>query len=243
MTTTVLITRPAEAAHRFAARISDLCGPDTAIVIAPLMRIVHDGDLPPLDGIRTLIFTSRHAVEAFAEQTGARDFVCYAVGNATACAARQAGFNPISCDGAANDLTNRMIADRVSGPCLYLRGEHTAADIAGRLSTSGIETREAVLYRQDRLSMPEDARTLLSRADSVVLPVFSPRSATVFFDLATPAAPLLIAAISKNAAQAVPDGRAAMLRIALRPTSESMLSLVCDLVAEANRLEGKKPAK
>lgn len=243
MATTVLITRPAEAAHRFATRLRSVCGPDSAVMVAPLMRIVHDGDLPPLDGVRTLIFTSRHAVNAFAGKTSARDFGCYTVGDATAAVAREAGFDPISCSGTADDLANRIIADNQTGPCLYVRGEHAAADIANRLNTAGTETHETVLYRQQGLPLPEEARALLSGTNPVVLPLFSPRSARIFFDLAPPAAPLLIAAISENTARVIPEGRVTALRTASGPTAESMLLLVGELVDAANRLEGKKPAK
>ncbi|MDT8325924.1 MAG: uroporphyrinogen-III synthase, partial [Roseovarius sp.] len=74
-----------------------------------------------------------------------------------------------------------------------------------------------------------------------IVPLMSPRSARVFFEQAKACrAPVFVAAISRNAADAVPQGRAAAVEISQTPDGAGVLNVLCDLV---KRLEGRNPAQ
>jgi uroporphyrinogen-III synthase len=208
------------------------------------MRIEPAGALPQMCRDETLIFTSRHGVAGFCRLTARRDLPCYAVGDATAQALRDAGMAATACGGDADALVRRIAQDGARGPFLHLRGTHVAADIAGALRAAGHEARDAIIYAQTPQPLTEAARAVLSGSDPVILPLMSPRSGQLFFAQAeAPAAPLFIAAISANAARVVPDGAARMVRVAPSPDATAIRKLLRDLAKSAKRLEGRKRAQ
>ena len=238
MPPTILITRPERSAVEFADQLRARLGCGVPIVLSPLMRIEPVGQLPDLRCVKTLIFTSRHGVEAFANLTDRRDFGCYAVGDATAEAVRKIGMDARAGTGFGKDLARQIKNGQVETPCLHIRGQHAAVDIAKELNKAGIETDEAVLYRQIAQPLGPMAIRLLDGEDPVILPLFSPRSARLFFDQCKAGAPVMIAAISDNVARAVPERRAKTLQVAARPDANAMLDAVQDLYARAKPLEG-----
>ena len=243
MQPTILITRPEDSAISFASRVRARLGCGVRVVLSPLMQIEYQGSLPPLAGVRTLIFTSQHGVQAFAALTDQRDFDCYAVGNATADVARQLGLRIKSCQGDGQGLIAQVIADNAAVRCLHIRGEHAAVDIAKLLNQAGIETDTAILYRQIGLALEPQAAELLRGEKPVILPLFSPRSAKLFFQQFQPGAPLMVAAISEQVAQTVRETSVSALRVATRPDADAMLEAIDALCNEAKRLEGRNPAQ
>ena len=205
------------------------------------MRIEYGGTLPDIGGDEVLIFTSRHGVAGFCRLTGRRDFTCYAVGDATAEAANRAGLHAISAGGDAAALLARIAADGARGPFLHLRGEYVAADIAAALRAKGHSARGVVVYDQVDADLGDRARAILAGDAPVMVPLMSPRSAQIFFAQAKGAvAPIFVAAISSNAADAVPHGRAKVVEIAQTPDVRGVLNVLCHLV---KRLEGGNPAQ
>lgn len=243
MPVSVLITRPEPAGARFADQLRARWGCDVPIVLSPLMRIVGLDTTPGLEGIATLIFTSRAGVDAFARLDAERDIPCYTVGEATGQAARAAGLTVIATAPNTEALEQRMIADRTPGPCLHLRGDHVAGNIAAHLTSVGIETREQVIYRQDAVPLTKEAQALLRRENPVILPLFSPRSAGLFFQEQKACAPLLVATLSAKVAGKVPKADVAMLEVARHPDGDSMLEALDALRKHANRLEGANRAQ
>lgn len=244
MAPTILLTRAEDAAAEFAGRLRAEFSCGVNIVLSPLMRIEHISDQPAdHNGFASVIFTSRNAVRAFAARTTRRDWPCYCAGDATATAAMQAGFRAISANGTARDLATLLMRDKPGTPCLYARGDHVASDLAETLNSAGIETIESVLYRQKSQDLNDKARALLNRENPVILPLFSPRSTRIFFDQDTGSAPILVAAISDNAAQCVPADRVVDLRVSSAPTTPAMLDTLKALFDAANRLEGGRTAQ
>ncbi|WP_165802893.1 uroporphyrinogen-III synthase [Pelagivirga sediminicola] len=243
MPPTILITRPEPGAGSFIAALRGLPGGDLPVVLSPVLRIEPQGELPDLEGVRWLIFTSQQGVFRYAELTARRDIPVYAVGDTTASAAEAAGMRAISCGGDARDLLARIRADNAIGPMLHLRGAHAAADVAGALRAEGIAATDAVLYVQKRLSLTEEARACLNGDAPVIAPVFSPRSAAALLEGAAPRAPLVILAISRAAADRVPQGAASACIVADRPDAAGMLRAWPAALAEAYRLEGTKSAQ
>ena len=241
MTVTILITRPEPAATRFADQIGARLGERAVTLCAPLMRIEYGEALPDIGDGDVLIFTSRHGVAGFCRLTKRRDFTCYAVGDATAEAANRAGIQAISAGGDAAALLARIAVDGVRGPFLHLRGAHVAGDITGALRARGHSAHEAVVYDQVDVDLDERARAILAGDAPVIVPLMSPRSAQIFFERTKGAvAPVFVAAISRNTADAVPVGGAEVVEIAQTPDGTGVLNVLCDLV---NRLEGGNPAQ
>ena len=170
----ILITRPDSAGSRFAERLRAALDSDVNMVLSPLMRIEPCGELPDLTAIETLIFTSRNGLEAFARISDQREIPCYTVGDATANVARSIGMIATSCGGDADALVVQMLAHGVPGPCLHIRGEHGVGDIAARLTAMGVQTNEAVLYRQMAEPLNAAAMALLQGQKSIVIPLFCP---------------------------------------------------------------------
>jgi len=239
----ILITRPRESAQTFAADLRAELGPDADICIAPLLEIEHICDLPDLTQVQTLIFTSAHAVASVANATRRRDFTCYTVGGATAETAHTSGFTPIIGPGTGKDLAALILQDAPDTPCLHLRGDHVAFDIAKYLNAAGIKTRSATVYRQVARTLSGEAKSRLKDAGPIIAPVFSPRSAQLLLDALRKDTNLLIAAISSAAAEVIPPDRALQVRIAECPDKAAMLTCVAKLWRNANQLEGGSTAQ
>ncbi len=239
----ILITRPEPGASRFVAALKDMPGGDLQVVLSPVLAIERRGSLPDLTGLRWLIFTSQHGVYRFAELSARRDIPAYCVGDTTAQAAEEAGMRAVSSAGDAGDLLARIAADGAKGPMLHLRGAHAAADVAGALTAAGTPASEAVLYAQRPVPLNDTALGCLTGSAPVIAPVFSPRSAAALFEGARVTAPLVILAISRAAADRVPQGAAQACIVADRPDGAGMLRAWPEALAEAYRLEGTKRAQ
>ena len=234
----ILITRPVDAAKTFAAAVQAELGSGADICIAPLLDIQLLPDLPDLSRYPTLIFTSAHAVASFARATTARDFKCYTVGSATAEKAAECGLSPIIGPGTGRDLAERIVGDAPATPCLHLRGDHIAFDIAKYLNSAGLDTEDATVYRQLPVPLPDAALTRIMQADAVIAPVFSPRSAQLLLDAVPKGSNLHVAAISGAAAGVFAPDDAIRIEVAQSPDRQSMLACTATLWSHANRLEG-----
>lgn len=243
MPPTILITRPEPAAQRFADQLRAELGCGVSVVLSPLMRIEPCGTLPALDGITTLIFTSRNGVAVFARESPRRNIPCYTVGDATAALAHDEGLHAMSCGGDADHLVARMLADKVQGPCLHIRGEHGVGDIAARLTAAGVATTEAVLYRQEAQPLTDAARALLQREAPVIIPLFSPRLARLISKGLRGHAPKYGVAMSRAVAAAIPADILKSLIVAQAPNAAAMIEAVKTALIQANALEGDTPAQ
>ncbi len=239
---TLLITRPEPEASRMAERLR-ATWPGVAVLVSPLMQIAFRGKLPEMTGRETLIFTSRNGVEGFCRLTPRRDLPAYAVGEATAEAARAHGFDAIAAEGDAPSLLALIEREGVTGPFLHPRGEHVAADIAGALRARGLKTAEVVVYAQEAQPLSAAARDTLGGDAPVILPLMSPRSGRLFFaETGTIRAPLLVAAMSRKVAETVPPGAATRLIVAKSPDRAALCAALHDLVSHAKRVEsGRAP--
>ncbi|MHA7874873.1 uroporphyrinogen-III synthase [Roseivivax sp.] len=239
----LLLTRPDRASRGFLeALASDGLRPG-AVVISPLIEIVPEGALPDMAGIAGLIFTSAHGVEAYQRAGGPHRPNCFAVGSATAEAARAIGLHPATAEGDAEALIALIQATSPEGPLLHLRGRHARGDIAARLTEGGIETREAVLYDQRRAGLSPEAQAALGGTAPVVAPLFSPRTADLLAASGPFAAPLYVAAMSGAVAERLKGLPRAELVTAAQPNGTAMRKALADLWARAQALEGGGPGQ
>lgn len=241
MTASILITRPEPAGRTFADMLRTKLGANCTICTSPLMQIEVCANLPDLTKIRTLIFTSRHGVKAFAKLTDRRDIPAYAVGEATGQAAQDTGLTVTIGDGDAERLVKKIIGEKPALPCLHLRGEHVIAPLAQILTSAGLETYDAVIYLQKSCPLSKDAQQLLQKPDPVIVPLFSPRSVRLAFAQKQHSnwqAPLHIVAMSQAVADQVPADCVSSIRIATSLDVTAMAQATERVWIEVNRLEG-----
>ena len=98
----LLITRPREDAEPLAALLGER-GIETAL--EPLMSIIDaDTPDPDLSGVQAVLITSANSIRAFARRVADRDIAVCAVGDASARAALDLGFDQVS--SAAGEVYN-----------------------------------------------------------------------------------------------------------------------------------------
>jgi uroporphyrinogen-III synthase len=170
-------------------------------VVAPLLavRLIPDVAVD-LAGVAALAFTSANGVRAFADLSGERTLKVFAVGAATAQAARAAGFRSVlSADGDVEALAEGIAARRgeIKGAVLHPGAAEPAGDLAGALEKHGVEARRLILYETAPVDVTAAAAEALGQSDAVLL--HSPRAAEVLAQLlkAHPAPKLRALGLSK----------------------------------------------
>ena len=143
-------------------------------VVAPVLEVQPCGEAPDLSGVAALAFTSRNGVRAFAALSPERGLEVFAVGDATAAAAREAGFADV--DSASGNVVAlaQLIAGRketLKGGVLYLAPEEPAGDLPGALAERGVAVRAQVVYR----TAPSGLAAIPADVDAVL--VHSPKAA------------------------------------------------------------------
>jgi uroporphyrinogen-III synthase len=172
----IWITRAQPAAEATAERVRAL---GHEAVVAPLLTVRNlDAVDIDLTGAAALAFTSANGVRAFAEKSGERGLKVFAVGAATAQAARQAGFRSVlSADGDVTALAHALDGRRgeLKGAVVHAGAVEPAGDLVGELTGRGIEARRLTLYETTPAELSEAQARSLVKSDVVLL--HSPRAA------------------------------------------------------------------
>jgi len=178
----VWITRAQPGAEVTAERVRAL---GHAAVVAPLLEVRNvPGVTVDLEGVAALAFTSANGVRAFIGVCGERGLRVFAVGAATAQAARQAGFGTVlSADGDVEALASGIAARKTElrGAVLHPGAAELAGDLTGALEAQGVKARRLVVYETVPVQMEEGAAQTLLASDAVLL--HSPRAAQVLAGL------------------------------------------------------------
>jgi len=211
----VLVLRPEPGASETAARARK-CGLDP--VVAPLFEIEPIGwDLPEAASFDGLLLTSANAVRCAGDALReVRGLPAYAVGEATADAARDAGFDIAAVGDAGVDrLLGSIEADL---RLLHLCGEdrRTPSDVRQRIAAVPV-------YRAKPIEQPD-----LGAAAGAVALIHSARAGRRLAELTNERASIRIAAISATAAEAVGNGWAAV-EAAPEPNDDALLALAARL--------------
>lgn len=219
----ILLTRPAPQSARFAAALGRPC------LISPLIapRFLS----PVLPRAEALILTSETGAEAAARLV--KPGLAFCVGDRTAEVARGLGFEVRSARGDAEALV-ALILSHPPLTLLHARGREARGEVAARLTAAGRPTAEAVVYAQEPRPLSPEAEALLTRAPFVLVPLFSPRSATLLAAevrrLSAPAR-LRVVAMSAAVAEAARDLDPTPA-ISARPDGDSMrLTTLAELEA------------
>jgi uroporphyrinogen-III synthase len=241
-----LVTRPAEDAAPLARALAER-GIDA--LLQPLLAIHPVGDAgrrlgEALAGAQALLFTSANGVRAVVAASPRRELPVFAVGDASAAAARIAGFRSVaSAGGDVADLA-RLVAARLApqrGPLVHAAGSEVAGDLEALLP--GFTLRRAVLYeaRAADALLPETVAALRRGALDLAL-FFSPRTAATFVSLAAAQAVgdtcRAVTAIGLSAAVAARLGALPWraLRTAAAPTQGALLAALDRAVAEQRQM-------
>jgi uroporphyrinogen-III synthase len=223
----VWITRAQPGAQATAARVRTL---GLEPIVEPLLEVrpLACGEIDLASAV-ALAFTSANAVAAFAARSSARDRPVFAVGAATAAAARQAGFVDIVCgDGDVADLARLIAAHPLSasGTILHLSAAEAAGDLVGALAAGGVEARRVVLY--ETIARPEGpaARAALASSDLALL--HSPRAAGILRERLAgwPTPRLVVLCLSPAVAAPLRDAGFARLEAASAPTEAALVDLL-----------------
>lgn len=221
----LLILRPPPGADETAERATAL---GLEPVVAPLFAVrAVDWDAPDPAGIEAVLLTSANAARHAGEQLEAFvDLPCYAVGHATAAAAREAGFGDLRqgpSDGAA--VIALMAQDGIVH-ALHLSGRD---HIALQHPATAI-TRRVVYAAEAAEAMPPAAREAVR--DGALAMLHSPRAAQLFAmlidadELARER--IAVAAISEAAAAAAGHGWKSKA-VAAEPRDHALLELAAKL--------------
>ncbi|SPU54541.1 uroporphyrinogen-III synthase [Brevundimonas vesicularis] len=192
----VWITRAEPGAARTAARLRDT---GFEPFVAPLLAIEHlTPPVPDLTSFAALAFTSINGVAAFAALTPRRDLPVFAVGDATAQAAHDAGFADVrSASGDLRDLARLLASAIASAAVLVPQAETPAGDLAAALTAAG--ARNVSIHSLTVYRAIETSAAAPSLFDAVL--IHSPRAGQALAKLHyAPLAQAVLACISPAAA-------------------------------------------
>lgn len=237
----VLLTRPENRAGETAAKLEAL---GHEVVSFPLFAPVHD--LPAAQSAlatphSAIAVTSAEAVRGL-EQLGvilAPHFgtKVFAVGKATARAARAAGFGDIEVSTGGGQELGELVADYYRGraalPLLYLAGEKRMGRFEKVLAENGIGCVVAETYRMEPIgySLEEQQAMLVQvKADAVFF--YSREAANAFFELDVLRQNLeairktLFLCLSRNIAEAVPEELRNSAVVSDSPDEDELIDLL-----------------
>jgi len=175
---TIWITRAQPGADATALRVRALGHEPLVVPLLAVRRL--EGARVDLDGVAALAFTSANGVRAFADLCPDRQLKVFAVGAATAQAAREVGFRKVlSSDGDVAALSEGIAARRaeLKGAVLHPGAAEPAGDLAGTLAVQGVEIRSLSLYDTAPVALAAAELDRVAAADMALL--HSPKAAEV----------------------------------------------------------------
>lgn len=221
MTLRVAITRTAQEAEKTAEHVRAF---GAEPIMAPLITIAPRAFDTDVSGAQALMFTSTNGVAAFARATSARGVNVLTVGDATAQAAREAGFKAVR--SAAGDVEAlsalaRQTLDPGRGPVVHVTGTHVAGDLSGDLARAGFTYERRIAF--DSIAATTLPDTLLGAVDIVLF--HSARAAETYAALGSPRADERIAGcLSANVAAAARQSRWKQIIVAPAPREDALLT-------------------
>lgn len=199
-------------------------------LVSPLLTLKPvEGARLDLDGVAAIAFTSANAVRAFAEKSHERAFKVFAVGAATAEAARKARFATVlSTDGDVKALAAGIATRKrdLKGVVLHPGAAEPAGDLPGALAAHGLEVRSVALYESVPAEVPQTVIDALPRLYGVLL--HSPKAARELAKLLrkTPSPALRAWCLSKAVARPLAKIQLALLAAAPLANDDSLLNLI-----------------
>ncbi|MCF2871518.1 uroporphyrinogen-III synthase [Octadecabacter sp. G9-8] len=222
---TVLITRPRVASERFSVALARVAGPFRPLIV-PAFELVATGARIP--DFEAAVFTSRAGV-AFAPKGNGR--VAYCVGDATADAARQAGYTAISAGGSAQDLCAVILARGALEKLVHIRGEVSIGDVSTVLTSGGLVCAEIVAYRKDVVPVDGSVLGILQSVEHLIFPVFSAETVSILIDWQFDFSGAHVVTISDSVGEAAVGMSPASITVSDHPNLQSMVAQTAGLIA------------
>ena len=223
----IWITRAQPGAEATAARVRAL---GHAPFVAPLLavRMVEDPQID-LAGVKALAFTSANGLRAFAQACADRSLQVFAVGAATAQAAREVGFRRVlSADGDVAALAEGIAARRneIGGAVLHPGAAELAGDLAGALARAGVEVRALTLYDTAPTALGPDQVAGLGEVDVALVHSAKGAQALAALLAVHPQPRLKVLGLSKAVLAPLADTPLAGLTSAPFPLEAALLNLI-----------------
>lgn len=217
----VWVTRTQARAKRSAARFTAL---GYEAMISPLLRVEPAAISPPLPPHNaTIIFTSQNGIDAFCALSTGRDYPVITVGDATADAARAAGFTAVtSASGSAADVT-ALILDTPDPDAVYwhVAGRHVRGSIVEALWSSGLSAQRHIYYTtQSVVTWPDGGP--LKAGDIITL--YSPRAAKTLASFEFDLSEITVLCISPATNAALGRKSTARSIVSDHPTEAAMIT-------------------
>jgi uroporphyrinogen-III synthase len=222
----VWVTRAQPGAQATAGRLRAM-GFDP--LVAPLLEVrALGGGTIDLAGVGALAFTSANGVASFAARSAERGLTVFVVGEATAAAARAAGFASVaSADGDVAALAQAIAANApIGGEVLHPGPVEPAGDLVGALAALGVSARALAVYQTVARSPDKRTAALIPALAAVLL--HSPKAARALAaHVAERPAPKLTAlCLSEAVAAPLSASGLAAARVAEQPTETALLALL-----------------
>lgn len=215
----LIMTRPRAASEAFLAGLDPSVRARFAPVISPLIDIVHLNVPVDMSDTDAAIFSSANGVHAAPD--GQRR-TAYCVGSATTRAATDKGWAAIQSGQDAASLVGTLLTIKPRARLFHLSGAHTRGDIAGHLTRAGLRVEHVALYDQRLCALTPEAASSLEANARVIVPLFSPRTAAQFANVAPRTTCVIAIALSTAVADALGSLPLAGLTIAKLPNAQSM---------------------
>jgi uroporphyrinogen-III synthase len=219
----LLLTRPEGANTDFKQHFPKDVSARLEMIDCPLIRIKSLLQQTAMAGDAAAVFTSSNGVRFAPPPLGRR---AYCVGERTTQAAQNGGWAAVCAGQDAEALTRYIIAQAPSCPLYHFSGVHVRGDVVGTLIKNGITATRVALYDQHLLPLSAAARRALEGKTPVIVPLFSPRAATLFAAEAPPAAPVLAIALSPAVAEAAKNRADFETVVAAEPTASAVMSAI-----------------
>ncbi|HTX50400.1 MAG TPA: uroporphyrinogen-III synthase [Caulobacteraceae bacterium] len=229
---TLWITRAQPGADATARRLEEI---RLSSVVAPLLVVEPiPGAAVDLADAAAIVFTSANAVAAFAALSPERSLRVFAVGDATAGAARGERFrNVLSTQGDVHALAAALAARRreLRGVIVYPAAAEPAQDLAAALAPAGLTVRQTAVYETVAAPPPASLLARLPEIDGVLLHSAKAAGALAEVLLDHPAPHITAYCLSRQVAAPLHGADLAGVRVAPAPNEAALLALLESLAA------------
>ena len=230
----VLVTRPDEEGLALANQLKTV---GKKILLEPML-IVENLPVKDLsyDKTQAYVITSANSIKALLNLRPDLEIPLFAVGNASAIAARKSGFKTVySADGDADDLAKLVddVLNPSEGDLLYISGKTQSGNLFKKLSSLGFGCREVFVYEtipRKSLSPETVAAIKNDQVDTILL--YSSKTAEVLIKLVRKSRlvrqckKITIICLSKGIANVAKSLNWYNVLVSDKPTQEGMLGLL-----------------
>lgn len=225
--TVLLMTRTEDQSRGFVRNLPSFVLDKVRLCYSPLIEIVPVSGSIPWGGSRGVIFTSKNGARVSSALDPRRDLPAWCVGFETTKLASSLGWDAHNMGQNGDEFVPAVRSATVEGPLIHLGGKHRRGQIAKKLSSYGIETKEHVVYDQKLRPLTVEAQSLLRSGEPIVAPLFSPRTANQFVTSAVELHNVHLILISEAAADEVRDYDVSSTIVAPKPNALSITKCIC----------------